>query len=117
MRTGGGTPPKKEDDETAKILGIISDELEDLGNEPDSDARQTSEDVPVVIFDYGNTRVEHSYTIEDSNGRSMVTNIADTTPQHTTTSQHRTLTLDDTATPGPSHSTQAHSTGTSSQRN
>ncbi|KAK3893862.1 hypothetical protein Pcinc_002354 [Petrolisthes cinctipes] len=69
MRTGGDTPPRKEDDETAKILGIISDELEDLGNDLDSDARQTSQDVPVVIFDYGNTQVEHSYAMEDSNGR------------------------------------------------
>ena len=41
MRTGGGAPPKVEDEETAKILSIISDDIDDLGNDLDSDARQS----------------------------------------------------------------------------
>lgn len=40
-RTGGGTAPKVEDEETSKILSIINDDLDDLGNELDSDARRS----------------------------------------------------------------------------
>ncbi|KAK4324165.1 hypothetical protein Pmani_005168 [Petrolisthes manimaculis] len=53
MRTGGGTPPKKEDDETAKVLGIISGKLDDLGNDFDCGTRQmrvNSENGHSVVF-------------------------------------------------------------------
>ena len=36
MKTGGGVPPKPNDDETAKIISIIGDDLDDLGNDIDS---------------------------------------------------------------------------------
>ena len=42
MRTGGDAPPKPEDDETAKILTIIADDLDGEENELDSDAIQST---------------------------------------------------------------------------
>ncbi|XP_068232556.1 myb/SANT-like DNA-binding domain-containing protein 3 [Palaemon carinicauda] len=49
MRTGGGAPPKPEDEETAKILTIISDDLDGEENELDCDALQSTGQPHTVI--------------------------------------------------------------------
>ncbi|KAK3869316.1 hypothetical protein Pcinc_025364 [Petrolisthes cinctipes] len=123
-RTGGGAPPKEHDDETNKILGLISEDLDDLGNDLDSDARPSNAvGEPVVLFDGDIELLDHTYAVVEPN-------TTQTTPQRTTTltstSQHivtpkptpqltvntTTLTLDDT----PTQSPQTHTIGTSSQK-
>ncbi|XP_066958881.1 uncharacterized protein [Macrobrachium rosenbergii] len=49
MRTGGGAPPKPEDEETAKILSIIGDDLDGEENELDCDAVQSTGQPHTVI--------------------------------------------------------------------
>ncbi|KAK3861809.1 hypothetical protein Pcinc_032280 [Petrolisthes cinctipes] len=122
-RTGGGAPPKEPDDETKKILRHISEDLDDLGNDLNSDARPSNVGEPVVLFDGDIELLDHTYAVEEPN-------TTQTTPQRTTTltstSQHivtpkptpqltvntTTLTLDDT----PTQSPQTHTIGTSSQK-
>lgn len=42
MRTGGGAPPKPEDEDTVKILTLISDDLDGEENELDCDGIQST---------------------------------------------------------------------------